>query len=159
MIEENPGSQEVFDRLCCDAVNCSNDLGTFLDTLALNGDTESLWPDAEKVSLMTMHAAKGLEFPVVFVTGCEKGLLPFARPGKAPLNIDEERRLLYVAMTRAQEILCLTYAKKRRIYSTMKETGRSVFLSDIEEALKEYNTNTYRGPKKQPLVKQLDLFD
>ncbi len=159
LIEENPGSREVFDRLCCDAANCSDHLGTFLNTLVLNGDTESLWPDAEKVSLMTMHAAKGLEFPVVFVTGCEKGLLPFAHPGKAPLNIDEERRLFYVAMTRAREILCLTYAKKRRIYSIMKETGRSVFLSDIEEALKEYNTNTYRGTPKQPLVKQLDLFD
>ncbi|MBI9089445.1 MAG: UvrD-helicase domain-containing protein [Desulfobacterium sp.] len=159
LIQDNPGSREVYDRLCCDAANGSDDLGTFLDTLALDRDTESLWPDAEKVSLMTMHAAKGLEFPVVFVTGCEKGLVPFAHPGKAPLNIDEERRLFYVAMTRAREILCLTYAKKRRIYSTMKETGRSVFLSDIEEALKEYNTNTYRGKKKQPLVKQLDLFD
>ncbi|MCP4118322.1 MAG: UvrD-helicase domain-containing protein [Desulfobacteraceae bacterium] len=159
LIEENPESREVFERLSSDAANCSDDLGKFLESVALNGDTESLWPDAEKVSLMTMHAAKGLEFPVVFVTGCEKGLLPFARPGKSPLDIDEERRLFYVAMTRAQEILCLTYAKKRRIYSTMKETGRSVFLSDIEEALKEYNTNKYRGKKKQPCVKQLDLFD
>jgi superfamily I DNA/RNA helicase len=158
LIQSDETSCRIFDRLLGDAGNRDDDISCFLESLSLENDSESLWPGAEKVTLMTMHGAKGLEFPVVFVTGCEPGLIPFALPGREPENIDEERRLFYVAMTRARDILCLTYAKKRRIYGTTRQTGPSAFLSDIEAALKEHNHNRYQGKKKKPCVKQLDLF-
>lgn len=158
LIQSDETSSRVFDRLLGDARNNGDDIFCFLELLSLENDSESICPGTEKVTLMTMHGAKGLEFPVVFVTGCEPGLIPFAFPGREPENIDEERRLFYVAMTRAREILCLTYAKKRRIYGTTRETGPSKFLLDIEAALKEHNHNRYQGKKKQPCAKQLDLF-
>ncbi len=104
-----------------------------------------------------MHAAKGLEFAVVFVAGCEKGLIPFAKDGQNVDNLEEERRLFYVAMTRAMEILCLTYAKKRSIYGISKKRQRSFFIEDIERKLKQIETLSARPPvpKKET---QLELF-
>ncbi len=159
VIQSDETSCQVYNRLIGDARNSGDDIACFLDSLCLENDSESVCPGAEKVTLMTMHGAKGLEFPVVFVTGCEPGLIPFAFPGQEPENIDEERRLFYVAMTRARDILCLTYAKKRRIYGTTRETGPSGFLLDIEAALKEHNHNIYQGRKKRPCGMQLDLFE
>jgi superfamily I DNA/RNA helicase len=159
MIQSDENSCLVYDRLVGDAKNNSCDIFCLLDSLSLDSDSDSLWPGAEKVTLMTIHAAKGLEFPVVFVTGCEPGLIPFALPGREPENIAEERRLFYVAMTRARDILCLTYARKRRIYGVTKETGPSVFLQDIEAKLKEHEQNRFQGAKKKPRDKQLDLFE
>ena len=74
----------------------------------------------KKFSLMTMHAAKGLEFPVVFITGCEENLIPFKQRNSEQADIEEERRLFYVAMTRAKDRLYLTRAKKRRIYGKLR---------------------------------------
>ncbi len=71
--------------------------------------------------------------PVIFVSGCEHGLIPFARDGKKCDNPQAERRLFYVGMTRAMDILCLTYAKKRRIYGTSQKRQRSFFIDDIEK--------------------------
>jgi DNA helicase-2/ATP-dependent DNA helicase PcrA len=102
-----------------------------LDALRLEQDPDFLDKMGEKVSLMTMHAAKGLEFPVVFVTGCENGTIPFARDGKNVEDPDEERRLFYVAMTRAKEMLYLTYARKRRIFGREQQRNRSCFIDDI----------------------------
>jgi superfamily I DNA/RNA helicase len=158
LIQSDENSCRIYDRLFGDAKKNNNDIFCLLDGLSLDNDGDSLWPGAEKVTLMTMHAAKGLEFPVVFVTGCEPGLIPFALPGGESDNIAEERRLFYVAMTRARDILCLTYARKRRIFGTIKETGPSVFLQDIEAALKEHNQNRFQGSSKKPCDKQLDLF-
>ncbi|OQY51570.1 MAG: DNA helicase [Desulfobacteraceae bacterium 4572_89] len=133
----------------------------FMDALVLNQDPDHLARSAEKVSLMTMHSAKGLEFPVVFVTGCEQGLIPFARDGKTCDNPEEERRLFYVAMTRARDVLCLTYARKRSIYGTWKNQQRSFFIDDIEKRLAQYETQypkpiTRVGEKQRET--QLELF-
>ncbi len=123
-------------------------------------DIDNLVSHGEKVSLMTMHAAKGLEFPVIFITGCEQGLIPFSYPGKIQDNLEEERRLFYVAMTRAKEILYLTYAAKRKIYSTGQNTKKSPFLYDIEETLKQYSKNKYKKNKIiKNIDKQMELFN
>lgn len=129
----------------------------FMDRLALDQDPDHLSDGAEKVSLMTMHAAKGLEFPVVFVTGCEQGLVPFARDGETVEDAAEERRLFYVAMTRAMDILCLTYAQKRRIYGTNQKRQRSFFIDDIEKRLARYEKRAPMARVKKRET-QLELF-
>ena len=131
--------------------------GDFLDALALNRDPDQLAPDAEKVSLMTLHAAKGLEFPVVFVAGCEEGLIPHAREGEECEDLDEERRLFYVAMTRAMDVLCLTYVKKRRIYGASKPRTRSRFIADIEARLAQFDKARQRA-KAPAAPTQMELF-
>lgn len=92
---------------------------------------------SDKVSLMTLHAAKGLEFPVVFIIGCEEHLLPLKFEGLTA-DIGEERRLFYVGFTRAKEVLYLTWAQRRRLFGLKVENGPSLFLADIAEELKEY---------------------
>ena len=114
--------------------------------------------DAEKVSLMTIHAAKGLEFPVVFIIGCEQDILPLNLQGMEG-DIEEERRLFYVGMTRAKEELFLLHARSRRLYGKTLENSVSPFLLDIEERLKEYDKLAEK-PKKPPKEedRQLTLF-
>jgi len=85
------------------------------------------------VSLLTLHSTKGLEFPVVFVTGLEDGLMPYFKALQNKDEISEERRLFYVGMTRAKDILWLTGAKKRRLYAKMQDQEQSRFLSDIPQ--------------------------
>ncbi len=152
----------IYDYIILEAENFAGSPSDFIESIALKRDTEILQPEAEKVSLMTMHAAKGLEFPVVFVTGCESGLLPLTCFKQDPVNIEEERRLLYVAMTRAKEILCFTYAKKRRIYNKIMTGGKSFFLNDIEDKLKENIKNQVKAKKDKKVLQfgqQLDLFE
>ncbi len=131
--------------------------GDLLDGLRLNQD-QDLLDRVEKVSFMTMHAAKGLEFPVVFVAGCEEGMIPYARDGKTVDDPEEERRLFYVAMTRAMDILCLTYAKKRRIFGLDKSRQRSCFIDDIEKELARYEKRRVQSRKKKKTEVQLELF-
>ncbi|WDP92081.1 MAG: UvrD-helicase domain-containing protein [Desulfobacter sp.] len=131
--------------------------GELLDALRLDQDQDLLDRKVEKVSLMTMHAAKGLEFPVVFVTGCETGMVPYARDGKKVEDLEEERRLFYVAMTRAMDILCLTYAQKRRIFGLEKKRERSCFIDDIERELARYD-KMKKGRLKKRTEIQLELF-
>jgi superfamily I DNA/RNA helicase len=124
----------------------------------LNHDQDFWIPEAEKVSFMTIHAAKGLEFPVVFVAGCEQGLIPFF-PGKGePDDMDEERRLFYVAMTRAEHLLCLTYAKKRMVFGKIEERQKSVFLQDIEKNLFQHRNTELVRKRKTDTPKQMELF-
>jgi DNA helicase-2/ATP-dependent DNA helicase PcrA len=129
-----------------------------LDALRLDQDPDFLDKRVEKVSLMTMHAAKGLEFPVVFLTGCENGTIPFARDGKIVEDPDEERRLFYVAMTRAKEMLYLTYARKRRIFGREQQRIRSCFVDDIETELARYEKAKKRVKKQKSRDIQLELF-
>lgn len=82
------------------------------------------------VSLLTLHSAKGLEFPVVFISGLEEGVLPYFK-AETPKEISEERRLLYVGMTRAKDMLCLTGARKRRLFAKIQEQEPSRFLQSI----------------------------
>lgn len=83
------------------------------------------------VSLLTLHSAKGLEFPVVFIVGVEEGILPYFKTLDDHLELQEERRLFYVGMTRAKEILCLSNAKRRRLYSKVQDQEPSRFIKDI----------------------------
>ncbi|MFH1359962.1 MAG: ATP-dependent helicase [Candidatus Omnitrophota bacterium] len=114
---------------------------------------------SESISLLTLHAAKGCEFPVVFMVGCEKNLLPLAIEGFSSSE-EEERRLFYVGMTRAKKRLYLARAKRRFIFGQHYENQASAFLSDIEEKLKAYEKGqSQKGPsKKQREKQQLKLF-
>nr|WP_319395744.1 UvrD-helicase domain-containing protein [uncultured Desulfobacter sp.] len=132
--------------------------GALIDALRLDQDPDFLDKAVEKVSLMTMHAAKGLEFPVVFLAGCENGTIPFARDGKNVEDPDEERRLFYVAMTRAKEMLYLTYARKRRIFGREQQRTRSCFIDDIEKELARYEKGEKPAKKQKPKEIQLELF-
>jgi DNA helicase-2/ATP-dependent DNA helicase PcrA len=108
----------------------------FLQDVALVSDTDGLEAGVPKVALMTLHAAKGLEFPVVFVAGVEEDLLPHARAvaGSAE-GIEEERRLFYVGMTRAQDQLVLTSAVSRKLYGGDVFHRPSRFLEEIPRTL------------------------
>jgi DNA helicase-2/ATP-dependent DNA helicase PcrA len=106
---------------------------------------------------MTLHAAKGLEFPVVFIVGCEESLLPYQREDK-PFDLAEERRLFYVGMTRAQHKLILTHAKTRFLFGQRQENAPSRFLNEIEEALKERQQQAAQRRKSKSDAEQLRLF-
>ena len=121
-----------------------------------NHEQDFLEFEAEKVSLMSIHASKGLEFPVVFVAGCEESFIPFSKNGKTIDDIEEEKRLFYVAMTRAEDILCLTHAKKRMIFGKTCAREKSRFLLNIEENLKQHQASDYK--KKKKTAQQLELF-
>ena len=106
---------------------------------------------------MSLHASKGLEFPVVFIVGCEEGLLPYERKGET-VDIEEERRLFYVGLTRAGRKLVLTHACKRVLFGQFMENAPSRFVGDIETALKELQEMKYRPPERKPESTQLSLF-
>jgi DNA helicase-2/ATP-dependent DNA helicase PcrA len=107
-------------------------LETFLDSIALVADTDEIDASAGAVILMTLHSAKGLEFPVVFLTGLEEGVFPHSRSMLEPEELEEERRLCYVGITRAREQLILSYALHRRIQGYgVAEPSR--FLLEIPE--------------------------
>ncbi|MBI5409211.1 MAG: DUF3553 domain-containing protein [Nitrospirae bacterium] len=106
------------------------DLGGFIDTASLySGQDEKC--DGDSVSLMTLHSAKGLEFPVVFIAGLEDGLVPHFHAIKDAEELAEERRLFYVGVTRARDLLVMTGAKRRRLYTSVQEQQPSRFLSEI----------------------------
>ena len=111
-------------------------LNDFLDHAALVSEADD-YDENSRITLMTLHAAKGLEFPLVFLAGLEEGLFPHSRTLLAPDDIEEERRLCYVGMTRAMDKLIVTRARYRRRYATnMPEPSvASRFLEEIPEAL------------------------
>ncbi|MGD8467414.1 MAG: UvrD-helicase domain-containing protein [Desulfobacterales bacterium] len=149
-------SREAFRHLLALAEDYGNDIAAFLATASLHSDTDVYVSRAEKVALMTMHAAKGLEFPVVFIAGCEDDLIPLNHQGSRQADPAEERRLFYVAMTRAMQQLYLTRAKKRSIYGKLLTRSPSPFLSDIENRLKKNESPQKKSKRKQQ--KQLKLF-
>jgi len=106
------------------------DINEFSDTAALVSSMDVMNTE-NSVSLMTMHSTKGLEFPVVFVAGLEDGLMPYFKALQSNDEIAEERRLFYVGMTRAKDVLWLTGTKKRRLYTKMQEQEPSRFLNEI----------------------------
>jgi DNA helicase-2/ATP-dependent DNA helicase PcrA len=110
------------------------DLTLFLEEVALLSDVDSYDQTADAVTLMTLHAAKGLEFPVVMIAGMEEGLFPHSRALFDAEEMEEERRLCYVGMTRAQRELYLLYASRRLLYGNVQHNPPSRFLSDIEES-------------------------
>ncbi|HXV26666.1 MAG TPA: UvrD-helicase domain-containing protein [Candidatus Paceibacterota bacterium] len=110
-------------------------LSRFLEEVALVQDTDSLDGAERTVTLMTMHAAKGLEFPVVFIIGMEEGLFPHSRTTYAPQELEEERRLCYVALTRAKERLYMSHARWRNIYGSRHAGLPSRFLDEMPASL------------------------
>lgn len=111
------------------------DLSVFLEQVALVSDVDNLTEDSGAVTLMTLHAAKGLEFPVVFLVGMEEGIFPHSRSLMEPAEMEEERRLCYVGMTRARERLYLTSARMRMLYGSLQANLRSRFIEEIPEDL------------------------
>ncbi len=112
------------------------DLEGFLSTAALSSDADTKDIAADRVTLMTLHSSKGLEFPVVFLVGMEQGLFPSYRSLEDPSALEEERRLCYVGITRAKEKLFLSHASERRVWGGMREPAvPSIFLSELPEGL------------------------
>jgi len=124
-------------------------LGGFVDRLSLLSevDEESGTREA-RVWLMTMHAAKGLEFPTVIIGGLEEGLFPHSRSGEDDAELEEERRLCYVGLTRAQSHLVLTSAARRRVFGEYQPTAPSRFLSEIPSELVETVAPAYASSYK-----------
>ncbi len=131
----------------------------FLENISLVQDEQMkdlpIGERENKVSMMSLHSAKGLEFPVVFMVGMEEGLLPHSRSMFEPEELEEERRLCYVGITRAKEKLFLTYAKNRWMYGRSSQSRPSRFLSQIPPELivrrqfvSGYNSNSYSGKNK-----------
>jgi DNA helicase-2/ATP-dependent DNA helicase PcrA len=110
-------------------------LTEFLTDVALVSDVDNLSDDVDAPTLLTLHSAKGLEFPVVLITGLEEGLLPHSRSFDEPEEMAEERRLTYVGLTRAEDRLFLTYAFRRTHYGSSEATVPSRFLEDIPSEL------------------------
>lgn len=131
----------------------------FLAHLALEKAQDRYDPAAEMVSLMTMHAAKGMEFPVVFIAGCEDGLIPYRKKQGGQGNLLEERRLFYVALTRAQAKIYLTHAKRRLWFGQRTAQRVSPFLEAVEEDLKEHKKPFSPRPALKKQDPQLRLFE
>jgi DNA helicase-2/ATP-dependent DNA helicase PcrA len=142
------------------AERCGDDLAGFRSELALGVEVDTWDPRADRISLLTLHAAKGLEFPVVFIVGCEDGFLPM-RWGGAPNEDDEEqireeRRLLFVGMTRAQAHLYLTHAGERLLQGALRQRRPSPFLDEM--AAEVYERIGAAGPRRKPRATQLRLL-
>lgn len=143
---KNQGTDESLDRLqnvqeLYNAVlqfqeeNEDATLGAFLASTALTSDLDNLKEGQTAVSLLTLHASKGLEFPVVFLVGLEQGLFPNYRSLDNPAALEEERRLCYVGITRAAERLYISHARERRLYGSREPAVRSQFLEELPEEL------------------------
>jgi len=130
----------------------------FLESALLERESDNYDLRADRVALMTLHAAKGLEFPVVFIAGCEEGLLPYVRNSDNLPDIEEERRLFYVGMTRARDKLILSHARRRTLFGKQQEHPPSRFVGEIEAALLEMQERPAFTPEKRLDAEQLGLF-
>ena len=151
-----------WNQLLEQAKKFEGNLTDYLERISLQKETDVYDPSIEKVALMTLHAAKGLEFSVVFIAGCEENLIPYRRQNESIENLDEERRLFYVGMTRAKKRLILLHCKSRFLFGERKSNKPSRFLNDIEQALKENQQAQIKNKQKgKPASKdnsQLKLF-
>ncbi len=125
-------------------------LQAFLQSAALSSDLDNLKEGQTAVSLMTLHASKGLEFPVVFLVGLEQGLFPGYRSLQDPSLLEEERRLCYVGITRARERLFLSHARERRLYGSREPAMRSQFLDELPAELLTTKQKVARSFTKTP---------
>ncbi len=156
--EEHPQVDASLPALRSLGARHRDNLSQFLSDLALGVDVDLWDPRADRVALLTLHAAKGLEFPVVFIVGCEDGLIPLHWGTLEETDLAEERRLLFVGMTRAQERLLLTHARKRRRHGKLQTCQVSPFLEDIEKQL--LDRLKHRAVKKRaPRRDQPTLFE
>ncbi|WP_405274568.1 UvrD-helicase domain-containing protein [Gaopeijia maritima] len=126
---------ELLDELDPEEIDAFSELDLFLQRVALVADVDRLDGDVDSVTMMTLHNAKGLEFPVVFITGLEDGLFPLSRAYDEPATMEEERRLFYVGVTRARDTLILCHARQRRRAGEYMYGRLSPFAESIPEAL------------------------
>ncbi len=136
--------------------NVENSLADFLESIALVSDVDKLDEDAQAVTLMTMHSAKGLEFDVVFLVGMEEGLFPSKRSIDEDESCEEERRLCYVGITRARKNLYITNVTKRTLYGSTTYALPSRFISEIPEDLFDENSKDNLSLRKKKQEKYLD---
>ena len=153
----DPDLRAITDALRPLAEKHGASLDAFVSELALGVDVDLHDPRAERVSLLTLHAAKGLEFRVVFIVGCEDGLLPhrFSFDEAETVDLAEERRLFFVGLTRAREHLFLTHARRRHWRGEFRDRAPSPFLRAIREALLE---RQQEAAPALPRTRQLELF-
>ncbi|MGH0033573.1 MAG: ATP-dependent helicase [Myxococcota bacterium] len=130
-VRELLASAEDFQAANAEAIGERTALELFLDQVALISDLDGFEERADRVSLMTVHSAKGLEFPMVFIGGLEEGIFPHASSARSDTGLEEERRLCYVAMTRAMERLWLSAARERRRFGTHSYQSPSRFLDEV----------------------------
>ncbi len=132
--DESAGRLENLEELVNAAVDYdkqeANGLRDFIDHAALSSDTDKFDRNAA-VTMMTVHSAKGLEFPVVFLVGMEDGIFPHSRSINDPNELEEERRLAYVAITRAEKMLYISHAQSRRTYGSEMTAEPSMFLNEM----------------------------
>lgn len=129
-------------------------LSGFLEKITLASDIDSMEDKSDVVTMMTLHSAKGLEFPIVFMVGIEEGLLPHQRSYDSEAELEEERRLCYVGITRAQEHVYLTYARSRRLYRDIDYRIPSRFIEEIPPELVN-QASPYESPPR-PVVSSYD---
>ncbi len=146
-----------FERLIRHAGQDATAAERLLGRISIESDSDALDARSESVALMTLHAAKGLEFPVVLIAGCEEGLLPLLSDGALEKDLAEERRLFYVGMTRAQERLVLCWSRKRRIRGRSQERRISPFVLDVESRLRRQKRPP-KGAAAPSHPHQLELF-
>ncbi len=136
----------------------------FLEEVALYTDLDTMDSDGDYVTMMTMHAAKGLEFPVVFVAGMEDNVFPSSRSRDTDIELEEERRLAYVAITRAKEELHLLCASERMLYGSTQRNRESIFLRElpkdnIDKQFPNYGDDMLRQPQNMSLGRQMSMFN
>ncbi|MBS3777030.1 MAG: UvrD-helicase domain-containing protein [Bacteroidales bacterium] len=153
---EESNEEEIRRKIMDLAESYGSRTEAFLRFLTLGSSSDAYEHQTEKVTVMTLHASKGLEFKCVFIAGCEDGLIPYSMFKTQETDHEEEKRLLYVGMTRAQSYLYLTHARKRFIMGQERTMQRSPFLNRIEKELTEVEKNTYQ--KKKQDDSQLKLF-
>ncbi len=141
-IKEFIASTQEFSEVYYDEFGKEPKLSQFLQEITLLTDLDNMEEEEDAVSLMTMHNAKGLEFRYVFVVGLENGLIPHRNSLEDPAQIEEERRLFYVAMTRTMEKLFMTYADSRRMYAQTLPNLPSTFIEEIPEEFIEQHDFT-----------------
>ncbi|MFA5576963.1 MAG: DNA helicase PcrA [Tissierellaceae bacterium] len=136
-----------------------NSLEEFLAQIALLSDVDKTTDESNVVTMMTAHSAKGLEFPVVFLVGMEEGLFPITRSLDNESDLEEERRLCYVAITRAEELLFITNAKLRTIYGSSNYTMPSRFIEELGDSIERKERPRYgrEAGNKEKLIAVKDL--
>jgi DNA helicase-2/ATP-dependent DNA helicase PcrA len=145
-----------------DAEKSGGGLPEFLERVALVSDSEQIDSSGGRAALMTLHTSKGLEYPIVFIAGMEEGLFPHSRSTDDDDEVEEERRLCYVGMTRARQLLYLTNTLSREIYGVRQESRQSRFMREIDPSLirriaPERNTSVVRP--LSPRESYVDLSD
>ena len=127
--------------------SADNTLAEFLESITLTSDIDEMQDEENSVTLMTLHSAKGLEFPVVFLVGMEEGIFPGYKSIGEPRELEEERRLFYVGITRAKQFLHLTCAKHRTIFGSTSYNAVSRFIKEIPDNLLDGVVNNDKEEK------------